>query len=162
MCAVTLVLPGILLERQYKPMVTGESKGVCKYRSISEHCGFSPASLQFRIFLGPHRNNLQRLAQTPWSLLGSDNFFFFFLCIQNSEVDMVLICETEDQINLKNVYFGVEGMQAYNSADILYTNVLKGWKKSPYLLISDKSLLKTCQWHRNFFAENYFLIFVVF
>lgn len=38
-------------------------------------------------------------------------------------------------MNLKNVYFGVEGMQAYNSADILYTNVLKGWKKSPYLLI---------------------------
>lgn len=53
-------------------------------------------------------------------------------------------------MNLKNVYFGVEGMQACISVDILYTSVLKGWKKSPFLLIPHKSLLKTCQWHRNF------------
>lgn len=59
---------------------------------------------------------------------------------------MVLIFETEDQLNLKNVYFGVEGMQACISVDILYTNILKGWKQSPFLLISDKSFLNTCQW----------------
>lgn len=41
-------------------------------------------------------------------------------------------------MNLKNVYFDVEGIQACISVDILNANAFKGWKKSPFLLIPDK------------------------
>lgn len=79
-CAVTLVLPGILLDRQHiNPMVIGESKGVCKCRERQWAERFSPVSLQFKICLGPHRNNLQRFAQTwdlPW---GQITIFFLWI-----------------------------------------------------------------------------------